>query len=79
MQKHPKIAREGWAEQAIHISIHCDNVPCVGVGKAVSKSFDTYSWQSLLARGTSTEVKHYLCWIVDDGKVTPSPGSASFK
>jgi hypothetical protein len=70
---HPMCMREGWAERAIPIVIHGDAVPCVGVGKSGSKSFDCYSIQSVCARGSSARVKLYLFGIFEDCKVKPSP------
>ena len=61
-------SRPNWASLACPISIHGDGVPCVGVGKAGSKSFDVYSYQGILARGTTLEVKHLIFGIYEDCK-----------
>ena len=47
----------GWRTKAVPIMVHGDGVPCVRVGKSGSKSFDTYSWQSVLARGSTLMIK----------------------
>lgn len=66
--KHPMALRPDWAKKAIPISIHGDAVPCVSVGKAGSKSFDCYSWQSLLARGATSKVKQYIFGLFESSK-----------
>ena len=48
---HPMIAKPNWQRRAIPISLHGDAVPAIGVGKAHSRSYDCYIWQSLLAMG----------------------------
>eukprot|EP00969_Alexandrium_andersonii_P303175 13401228-Alexandrium_andersonii.AAC.1 len=68
LANHPMIQRANWAEKAIPISLHGDGVPAIGVGKAGSKSYDCYSWQSLLAHGSTSTIKQYLFGIFDDCK-----------
>ena len=60
IQRHPMCTRPGWQHFAIPISIHGDSVPCIQVGRAGSKSLDVYTWQSVLAEGTSTRLKVYI-------------------
>ena len=72
LANHPMVRVPGWENKAIPISLHGDAVPAVGVGKAHSKSFDCYSWMSLLAKGSTSHVKQYLVGIFDDCKVKPS-------
>ena len=74
---HPMIKRPRWAELAIPISIHGDAVPCVGIGRSNTKSFDCYSWQSILSVGSSSEIKQYTFGIFEDCKVVPSPDSSA--
>ena len=75
IQHHSMCARPGWASKAIPISIHGDAVLAVGVGKSGSKSFDVYSWQSLLAKGSTTKIKQYMFGLFEDTKVTPTATS----
>ena len=51
--RHPMCKKKDWQHLMIPIMLHGDAVPAVGVGKSHSKSFDTYSWQSLFALGSS--------------------------
>ena len=58
-------------------SLHGDAVPCVGVGKAAVKSYDAYSWRSILARGKPASVLQYLFGIFEACKCKPSPDCTS--
>ena len=58
-----------WRSKAVPIMVHGDGVPCVRVGKAGTKSFDTYSWQAVLARGSTLMVKILLFGLFEDSKV----------
>ena len=40
----------------------------VGVGKASSRSFDAYSWQSVFAFGASTNIKTFIFGLFEDCK-----------
>ena len=48
---HPMTKMRNWAQKAIPLSLHGDGVPVVKVGKPGSESFETYSMQSLWAKG----------------------------
>ena len=65
---HPMCGRSGWIEHAVPISLHGDAVPCVSVGHAGVKSLDAYSWQSVLADGTTTHIKHYVFGMFEQSK-----------
>eukprot|EP00959_Pyramimonas_sp_CCMP1952_P168542 3521845-Pyramimonas_sp.AAC.1 len=57
---HPMLARAGWQDNAIPISIHGDAVPVTGIGGHHTKSLDCISWQSLFAQGgTIRQIKNY--------------------
>ena len=64
IMKHPMCSKPDWMEKSIPISLHADAVPCVSVGKAGSKLFDKYSWQSILCHG-STAIKMYLFGLLE--------------
>lgn len=66
---HPMCKRNEWYNRAIPIMIHGDAVPAVGVGKAGAKSWDCYSFQSCLTRGSSKKVKVYLFGLFEDSKI----------
>ena len=72
LANHPMIRKADWAERCIPISIHGDGVPAVGIGKAASKSFDCYAWQSILSVGSSSKVKVYVGGVFEDCKAKPS-------
>ena len=55
--RHPMCRKADWKNLMIPIMLHGDAVPAVGVGKSHSKSFDTYSWQSVFAIGSSIVIK----------------------
>ena len=71
------VQRPNWSERAIPISLHGDAAPAVGVGKAHSKSYDCYSWMSILAHGPTSRVKLYLCGIFEDCKAKASDSSVA--
>ena len=81
--RHPMCKKKDWQHLMIPIMLHGDAVPAVGVGKSHSKSFDTYSWQSLFAQGSSILVKVYIFGLFEDCKTKPvpknSPGSTMHK
>ena len=78
IRNHPICLRDRWSSLAIPISLHGDAVPAVSVGKAGSKSYDCYSWQSVLSHGVTTAIKVYICGLFEDckGKST-GPGVPS--
>ena len=66
LARHPMCKRPRWQELAIPIVIHGDAVVAVTVGKFGSKSYDVYSFQSVLSMGKSTAVKQYLFGVFKD-------------
>ena len=60
---HPMRERSGWAERAVPLSIHGDEVPVTGVGRSWSKSLLLISWCSLVGVGTTLE-KVLLSYVV---------------
>lgn len=69
LDNHPLKDRPGWQTRALPLSIHGDAVPCVGIGKAGTSSFDAYSWQGILAKKASTmRVKQFIFGIFEKCK-----------
>eukprot|EP00969_Alexandrium_andersonii_P335789 14841560-Alexandrium_andersonii.AAC.1 len=62
---HPMMKKKDWKLRAVPLSVHGDAVPVVKVGKPGTRSFDTYSLQSLRSKGTSMEVLVYMFGIFD--------------
>jgi len=60
LQSHPVKLLSDWRRRAIPLSIHGDGTPVAGVGKAWARMMDTYSFCSLLARGTTLD---FTVWI----------------
>eukprot|EP00969_Alexandrium_andersonii_P100997 4455910-Alexandrium_andersonii.AAC.1 len=69
---HPMVRLPDWASRAIPIAIHGDAVPCTGVGKSSSKSWDCWTWQSLLTKGKSELIKNYMFGLFEDSKKSPT-------
>lgn len=67
--RHPMCSKPEWTALALPISLHGDAVPAVGVGKSGSKSFDAYSWQSVLSHGPTSNIKNFIFGIFEDAKV----------
>ena len=57
LNNHPMQRRSDWESNAVPIAIHGDAVPVLQVGKAGSKSYDVYSFQSLLVSGPTVSIK----------------------
>ena len=57
LQQHDMCNRNRWSEHAIPLALHGDGVPVLQVGKAGSKGWDAFSFQSLFAFGKTLEVK----------------------
>eukprot|EP00972_Heterocapsa_arctica_P109631 16139357-Heterocapsa_arctica.AAC.1 len=55
LRLHPMARRADWATLAVPIALHRDAVPVLAVGKAGTKSLDVFSWQSVLAQGTTLQ------------------------
>ena len=68
IKRHPMCAHSSWTSKCIPLSLHGDAVPCVGVGRSNTKSFDIYSMQGLLTDGWSKDVKIYLLGIFETSK-----------
>jgi hypothetical protein len=65
---HPMAVRENWDALAVPIALHGDAVPVIAVGKAGTKSLDVFSWQSVLALGTTLQVKNYVYSMFEQNK-----------
>ena len=61
-----------WDSRAVPLGLHGDGVPVLQVGKAGSKSYETYSLQSMLASGPTNEIKMLLFGIYGDN-ISESP------
>ena len=68
LQYHPMCQRDNWMEKAVPFSLHGDAVPCLNIGKPMTRSFDTYSWQGILSSGTTKEVKLYMFGLFECSK-----------
>ena len=49
--------------KAVPIGLHGNGLPCIGVGHAWQKSFDCFSWGSLIGAGTCTLLMNWLIWV----------------
>ena len=56
---HPMCAVRGWKSRSIPIAWHGDGVPAISSGKGNCKTFEVDSWSSILAGGSSIEIKVY--------------------
>ena len=61
MNGHPMRDRPNWRSCCIPLSIHGDGVPVTGCGKSWAKTWDIFSWMSLLGSGSTTEF-NFLIW-----------------
>jgi hypothetical protein len=68
LRLHPMARRVDWAALAVPIALHGDAVPVLAVGKAGTKSLDVFSWQSVLAQGTTLQVKNYVYSMFEQNK-----------
>lgn len=68
IQGHPMRSRPNWMQKMIPLALHGDAVPVTRVGKKGSQSYDAYSWQSVLARGTTLQIKHLIFGIFENNK-----------
>ncbi len=62
--------RRDWEHRAIPLSFHGDGVPVVGIGRAGAKSLDTYSYQGVLANGSTLYVKNLIWSMFEQCKAT---------
>ena len=65
LQSHPMVARRGWEDTVVPLSIHGDGVTVTGVGRSWNKSVDVLSWASLLASGATLSIFHLIFIIFD--------------
>ena len=68
LHNHPMVLREGWKRHAVPIAIHADAVPCVSIGRAGTKSLDVFSWQSVIGKGGTEDVKHVMYSVFNQCK-----------
>ena len=59
MLGHPVQDRHGWERLCIHLGVHGDGVPVVGIGKAWSKVLNVWSWFSLIGVGNTRSKMFY--------------------
>ena len=57
---HPARHREDLRDFGIPLVLHCDGVPCTGVGKSWGKSFDAWHWNSALGTGNTLSQCFYI-------------------
>ena len=62
---HPMCQRANWMDRAIPIAIHGDAVPCIAVGRSGTRSFEAYSWQSILGVGSTAKLKQFICGVFE--------------
>ena len=58
---HPMESIPNWMQQMLPLALHGSAVPVVRVSKKKrrgSRPYDAYSWQSVIARGTTLETQH---------------------
>ena len=60
LQHHPMFGTANWHTPAIPISLYGDAAPGIRCPRAGSESFGTYSWMSILGKGTTLYLKQYL-------------------
>ena len=73
---HPMREVENWEYNNVPLMIHGDAIPCLGVGKSNSKSFDVYSMQGLLSIGPLVLLKLVLFGLFDKSKVDGGCGAS---
>ena len=68
-QRHPGVRGNAmldvasWQQCFIPLAVHGDGVPVSGVGKSWSKSFESYSFNSLLGRGSTLQFQFLIAGI----------------
>ena len=77
LHNHPMVARRGWEDTVVPLSIHGDGVTVTGVGRSWNKSVDVLSWASLLASGATLSIFH-LIFIIFDTLYCEIDGEHSF-
>ena len=68
---HPMTQTRGWEKVTIALLLHGDGVPVLQIGRAGTKSFETYSIQSVFTSGPSKEVKLLIFGLFADS-ICPS-------
>ena len=53
-------SRPDWRRKAIPIMVHGDAVPCISIGRPSVRSYDVFSFQPLLGRGSTKILKVYV-------------------
>ena len=62
-RRHPVKGRPNHGTHAIPLGIHGDGVPALGIGKTWQKSFEAWSWGSIVGAAASTLFMNYLIWV----------------
>ena len=68
--RHPMVERDNWMCLAVPLALHGDGVPVIGVGKAASRSLDTYSMHGIWATGSTIQMKLLLYSVFEKCKVS---------
>ena len=74
LQFHPMCTKPNWSRWCIPIALHGDALPVIKVGKPGTRSLDCFSFQSLMAAGSTMSIKILICKIFEQSKVKPLPG-----
>lgn len=59
----PQAGRPDFTSKCVPLSIHSDGVPVSGIGRSWSRSATLFSWQSMLAKGSTLDM-NFLIFIV---------------
>ena len=78
LEGHSVTSRENWKHLACPIMLHGDAVPCTGVGRAGTQSFDACSFQGLMASGSTLEVKHFIFGVYESSKIKDAEHDTMF-
>jgi hypothetical protein len=62
--QHRVRSRADYTTRAIPLTLHGDGVPVAGVGKAWSRSAETYSWSSIIGRGKTLLTNFFIYYFM---------------
>ena len=70
---HPMfVEKDNWRSRAIPVTIHGDGVPTTGVGKGWGEGLEVYSWNSMMATGSTLDFQLYMFSVFN--KLLTKPG-----
>ena len=75
LTNHPMTRQDVWKERAIPLSIHGDAVPVIRVGRKGAASMECLWFQSLLAEGSTLEVKMLMRAMFECNKACGEDGT----